>query len=116
MKKLGKIISCGILMFTLVGCSGGYVEEGIVDAVIVGREYVPRRTSVSMISTGKSMMPITRTSPEKFYLTVEYEGLELTINSKDLYNSLENGESIQVLLVKKFDAEGQLKKKLLKEI
>lgn len=116
MKKLGKIMSCGILMFTLVGCSGGYVEEGIVDAVIVEKEYIPSRTSTSFTKVGKSLIPITRTIPEKFYLTVEHDGLELTFDSEILYNSLENGESIQVLLVKKFDAEGQLKKKLLKEI
>lgn len=116
MKKLRKILCCGILMFTLVGCSGGYSEESVVNAVVVGKEHIPRKSYTTVVSTGKTIVPVTRTQHEKFKVTVKYEGLTLTIDSEPLYNSLENGDSIQVLLVKKFDAEGQEKRRLLKEL
>lgn len=116
MNKLRKMLFCGILMFTLVGCSGGYSEESVINAVVVGKEHIPRKTYTTVMSTGKTVVPVTRHRPEKFNVIVKYEELTLTIDSEAIFNSLENGDSIQVLLVKKFDSEGQEKRRLLKEL
>jgi len=114
--KIIKFLVCGVLVFTLVGCSGGHVEQEVVPAVIVSMEYVPSRSWVTMMPTGKTMIPVTHHSSEEFNVVVAHEGLTLKIDSKAVYDSLEIGESIQVLLVKKFDAEGQLKKSKLMQI
>lgn len=115
-KKLSKAMILGILMFTLAGCSGGYVEDEVVSAKVVAKEHIPKRTTTSIVPTGKTVIPVTTNHPEKFYVTVEYQGLILKIESEAIYNTVNNGESIQVLLVKKFDSEGQEKRRVLREL
>ena len=104
-------------MFGLVGCeSGGYKEQYVVDATVVSKEYEAPRTYTSVVPSGKSVFPITRTIPAKYLVTVTYENIPLTINSQPIYESLENGDSIKVLLIKKYTAEGQLKSSRLEQL
>ena len=103
------LIILSVTLFIGVGCSGGYKEQEVVQAVIVSKNYIPSDSWVTMMPMGKSILPVTHHSPEEFNVIVTYEGLTLQLDSKAVYDSLKIGESIQVLLVKKFDSEGQLK-------
>lgn len=116
MQKFKLLILTLILPILLIGCSGGESTQEVVNAVVVAKEYVPESSYTTMISSGKSVIPIFHILPANNYVTVEYQGLTLKIDSHELYSRHENGDSIQVLFVKKFDKEGQLKKQYLKKL
>lgn len=116
MQKFKLAILTLILPILLIGCSGGESTQEVVNAVVVSKEYRPSSSYTTFVSTGKSVIPIFHTLPANNYVTVEYQGLTLKIDSHELYSNHENGDSIQILFIKKFDNEGQLKKQFLKKL
>lgn len=106
-----------LMMFGLVGCeSGGYKEQIVVDASVVSKEYEAPRTYKTVVPCGKSVIPVTRTTSPKYLVTVTYDNLSLTIDSESIYSSVKNGDSIKVMLIKKYTAEGQLKSSKLEQL
>ena len=53
--------------------------------------------------------------PAKFLVTVTYDDITETFDSEKLFNAVENGEEIQLILLQKFDKEtGELVHEYLK--
>lgn len=99
-------------MFLFVGC-GSVKTYTLVDAVVVDKDFVPSSTYVTLMSTGKTVMPVTHYRSEEFNVTVKHERNSLTIDSRAIYNSVEIGESIQVYKVDVYKKDGTFKRSYL---
>lgn len=114
MRKICCVLILGFLLFTMVGC-GSVKTYTLVDAVVVDKNFVPSSTYVTMMPSGKTVMPVTHHRSEEFNVTVEYEGNSFTIDSRVIYSSLEIGESIQVYKVDVYKKDGTYKRSYLQQ-
>lgn len=96
----GLFLALSLSLFT--GC-GSIKKEKVVDAVVTGKEFKEGYTWFSVLSTGKTTIPIPHTEPDQHLTIVKYEGMELSIDDTEKYEHLKIGESIKVLLVQKYD-------------
>lgn len=87
---------------TLVGCSGT-CQESVVNAVVVAKELQGGYSPVAYINM-----------PDKYFVTVKYEGITTEIESVDIYFNIKNGESIKMILVRQFDKGGNPQKSYLR--
>lgn len=104
-KILGLIALGGLVMYTLCSIDNVNYKEETVQAVITKKDYVPPRTYTTFMSTGKSVIPIVNTIPAEYNIVVKYNNLSDTIESKELYDALKVGDSIQVKHVSKYSKD-----------
>ena len=120
MKRLSLIISiiCLILVCVISFLKSNVVvdkEETLsVTATITDKEHKKTYTTMMHITTGKTTTLIPQTHPEKFLVTVEYQNLTETFDDEDLYNSVDCGDSIEIILYKTFNKKGKLLDESLK--
>lgn len=100
------IIFLGV-MFAFVGCGYNHKSEQ-VKGKIIAKHYEPSQEYLTVVPIGKTVMPITQYTQEKFEIMIKYDDYNKTIDSKELYNSLNVGDSINMQLVKDFDYDGNL--------
>ena len=108
-----------LILFVLgtVGCSPREYTQQTVKACITRKHFNPPSSWTSVVSIGKTIVPITHTVPEEYNLYVEYKGLTLKIDNKDLYNNLEVGDSIKVTYTQEINKEtGEVKDEYLSKI
>ena len=111
------VVVAAILSFIITSIDAELYEqtETTVQAQVVCLEYVEESSSLHPIRVGKTTTYVRRNSPEKFLVTVSYDGITETFDCEVLYQAAENGEEIQVILVQRFHKEtGELKKAWLK--
>ena len=119
MKRLSLTIS--IICLILV-CVISFLKSNVVDkeetisvtATITDKEYKKTYTTMMHITTGKTTTLIPQIYPEKFLVTVEYQNLTETFDDEDLYNSVDCGDSIEIILYKTFNKKGKLLDESLK--
>lgn len=63
--------------------------------------------------SGKSMIPVIHNNPEKNYVTVEYDGITKTKDSRELYDKYEVGDDIAVEYIKGYNKNGELKSRAI---
>ena len=51
--------------------------------------------------------------PEEYLVTIKYKDISKTFDNKRLYESVKEGDSIRVILYKKYDEDGKLIKQTL---
>lgn len=93
----------------------GESKKIVVHGTVTAKEYVPAKTTLMPISTGKSISAVPRHVPAEYNLTVEYEGKTITIDSEAKYNSYEIEDSIPITLVTWYRKDGTIKKQFIKE-
>lgn len=105
-----KKIFC-ILGITALGClaiaivlsiSNVRYEEHNIRAMVISKEYEAPRTYTSMMCTGKTTIPVVNTVPAEYNVTVKYKKLTSEMDSEPLYKALKVGDSINMILVKKY--------------
>ena len=101
-KVCGMFAIVAVLVAVFIEVSNIKYVEQPVEAVVINKEYVPSRMYTTIISTGKSCMPVIHHTSPEHKLIVDYQGLHDTINSEELYNALKVGDSIKMILVKKY--------------
>lgn len=113
---IGFIILILAFFGVYIGTSTHFGEstEQVIQATVIEKEYVPRSTYIVTVPMGKRLMPQTRTRPEKFKVTVKWEGGIYTIDSESKFNTYEIGDSIPVTCVTWFRKDGTIKKKFIR--
>ncbi|MDK0636904.1 hypothetical protein P5F55_13940 [Clostridium perfringens] len=103
------------VLFILTGC-GTIKESQQVSCKIISKEYTAPSSYTTMMSTGKALFPVTHTIPAKYELTVEYGEYRKVVDSEQLFQSLEIGDSMNMILIKEYSKDtGSLEKTYLKE-
>lgn len=103
MKKFAMSIMIMILALTLVGCAE-YHKEEIVDATVVNKEYEPPKTERKRVN-GKWK---TKKKAEEYEVNLEYNGVELEVEDKGLYNQVKKGSKVQVTYKVGYDKNGKV--------
>ena len=93
----------------------GESKKIVVHGTVTAKEYVPAKTTLMPISTGKSISAVPRHISAKYNLTVEYEGKTITIDSEAKYNSYEIGDSIPITLVTWYRKDSSIRRQFLTE-
>lgn len=93
----------------------GESKKIVVHGTITAKEYVPAKTTLMPVSTGKSISAVPRHIPAEYNLTVEYEGKTITIDSEAKYNSYEIGDSIPITLVTWYRKDSSIRRQFLTE-
>lgn len=104
-KIMGLVAFICVAMYALCSVDNVKYKEETVQAVITKKDYVPPRTYTTFMSTGKSVIPIVNTVPAEYNIIVKYNNLSDTIESKELYDALKVGDSIQVKHVLKYSKD-----------
>lgn len=99
-------------LFLLAGCekiAREQTEE--VTATVTDRHYHSMYTTYYYSPATKTMMP--QFHPARYHVTLTYGELSYEFNNHDLYDSVEVGDTIQVILYKGWNTDGELIKKEL---
>lgn len=114
-----------ILVIALLVFFGGFIivsnlhfgesNKQEVYATVVDKEYNPPSTSTRITKFGSTTMVTPVTTPADYYVTCEYEGHRKTIDSEEIYNSTEIGDSIPLTLVTWYKKDGSIRKQFLTE-
>lgn len=96
--RLLVVLLIGLILF-LVACTE-YELVGQVSAEVVDKAYKSATTTVIMmpVEAGKSivMIPCTIRHPVKYLVKLQYKDLTITVNDKELYDSVEIGDIVKV--------------------
>lgn len=79
-----------------------------VTAVVSSLEYQEAYTTHSAAYNGKNAIPIRRNHPAKFLVTITYQTLSITYDNESLYNSVKQGDSINMVLCNSYDKDHNL--------
>lgn len=115
MLKRDRILGASILvlsLFALIGCDEELVVKTTeVNGIIVEKEYEEATTEKvkkkKKNSSGKYVYE-TKKIPESYEVDIVYDGLEVEVDSKGLYNEVEVGYEITVMLNEYYNKKGKL--------
>lgn len=101
-----------ILIFTsliLFSCEKyeGINYESIVDGLVIEKKFIPASTDLLIVPSGNSLTAVPTTSPAQFKVTVMYQNLKTTVESKELFDSKNEGDIVRVLYYTSIDGESQ---------
>ena len=74
-----------------------YKEPVEVQANCIKKEYKESYKTTSMMMVGKTPIITTKDNPERYEVTLGYNGTQKVINSKSLYESVEELDKVDVL-------------------
>lgn len=100
-----------ITSFIFTGCQLVAEREEIkVSAVITDLQYEDSYIDYWYVYNAsiKTVAPISMPVPAKYLVTITYEDVSETFADKILYESVKEGDTIQMVLCKCYDAEGNL--------
>ncbi|MGJ0848438.1 hypothetical protein ACR77J_17245 [Tissierella praeacuta] len=108
MKKRVLILICILLSLTLISCTKyRLIDE--VDAKVINKEYKESYTIIELVPifNGKTttMMPRSKHHSEKHCVELKYKNMTITINDKELYNSVDIDDNVKVNYYKSEDKE-----------
>lgn len=106
MKKL--LLLCSIfMMLFLVGCAKVVSEESFeISAKVVETDFRSSYTTTTIVSAGKTMVPMTQYHSARYDVTLEYEGENYYLDNETYYNIAKEkeGQYVQCIMVtKKYD-------------
>lgn len=102
---LGITALVGLCVYIMCQIDNVRYEEEHVKAVIIEKEYEPSRTYTTMMMAGKSVVPMVHTVPAEYDVIVKFENLTEEIDSQELYEALEVGDSINMIHVKRYSKD-----------
>lgn len=105
-----------IMCVVLTGCQSLTVSEEIeVSAVIAEVQY--KAPYILQLPTYDSISKTTKIRqqpyPAQYLVTITYKDISETFNDRDLYESVAEGDTIQIVLYKVYDKDGNLIKQTL---
>ncbi len=114
MKRTIILFTLLVLILSLTGC-GGTVEKSEVDAVVTKLQYNPPEDYISPEYNFILKMPMLtlHTRPAEYLVTISYEGISVTFNDQKLFESLKEGDTITMVLVKKYNKNNKIVSKSL---
>lgn len=106
-----------IMCVVFVSCQLATVEEKVeVSATITEMEY--KASYVYFLPTynsaTKTTTIISQPHPAQYLVTITYENITQTFDDKDLYESVQKGDTIQIILCNYYDKDNNLLEQELK--
>ena len=98
--------------FLIAGKTGESTEQ-TVQATVINKEFIEGYTHFNIMSTGKTTVMIPISVSDSFEVTFKYSDLTLTLDNEELFNSLEIGESINLICITKYRKDGTVKRQYL---
>lgn len=94
------VIMCGVL----TSCRQPIIDEEKIEvcATVAEMEYEESYCRYN------PTLRILEYVPEEYLVTITYEDISKTFDNKRLYKRVEEGDSIQIILYKKYDEDGKL--------
>ena len=111
MKRFIIMLLTIIMCVVVTGCRTIVIrEKEEVSAIVTEMQYKSSYiTFISMYNAAtKTTTLIPQTHPAKYLVTIAYGGISETFNDKNLYESVKEGENIQMLLCKDYDEDNVL--------
>lgn len=103
-----------LICVLLTGCQKVEREERtVVTATVTNRNHAISYTTMMPIRNGKITTYIPQYHPATYHVTVSYEGVKQTFNNQELYESVEVGDTLQVILYHGYDRDNKLIKETL---
>ena len=123
MKKFLRVLSSisilVIVCYAIIGCSSSPKSEiTIVQANVTNKEYVESYTDYGYywdMWKGKYRWKL-KIFPEEYNITVQYNDLVETYDSKNLYETVEIGDTIDMELFTFFNSEGEIQSQCISRI
>lgn len=108
MKRFTVLLAIIIMCVVLTGCQSVIVREKIeVSATVTEMQY-----EVSLVWYNPALkMP--QVLPAEYLVTISYEDISETFDDQTLYESVKEGDTIQMILCKDYDEDGNLIKQTL---
>ena len=104
------IITC----VALTGCQTVESEERInVNATVTDMQYKGLYITMIPMSNGKSINYLPQTHPARYLVTITYKDVSETFDDKNLYESVKEGDTIQMILYRGYDKDDNLIKQTL---
>ena len=93
---LTSLIVIFMVFFTIVLCEATFLHNKIPDSgVVIERLYSARSTSVGVINNGKTITPVTSTTPEKWIVLVQSNDDVFSVDAHPLlWSSLQAGDVV----------------------
>ena len=99
-----KILTVTLVVLVLLSGCCYTTKEHHVTATVTDKQYT--ESEFYMFYCHPVYMPMT--TPEMFEVTISYEGISTTYDNQKLYNSVEVGMRIDMILVDYYDKDGRL--------
>ena len=96
MKKMMLLLVTTMICLSITACYE-YKEPVEVQADCIKKEYKESYKTTSMMMVGKTPIITTKDNPERYEVTLDYKGTQEVINSKSLYESVEELDKVDVL-------------------
>ena len=96
MKKIVLLSMIAMICLLTTACYE-YKEPIKVQADCIKKEYKESYKTTSMMMVGKTPIITTKDNPERYEVTLDYKGTQEVINSKSLYESVEELDKVDVL-------------------
>ena len=108
------LLVCILMCIVLTGCQKVEREETMkVRATVTDRSHTVSYTTLIPIYNGKTHSYIPQFHPATYHVTVSYGDIYYTFNNQELYNSVQVGDTVQVILYHGFDKDNNLIKETL---
>jgi len=82
-----------------------YIE---VTGIVTSMEYQAEHTTYAAVHNGKNAVPIRQNHPPKYLVTITYESLSHTYDNEWLYNSVNQWDSVPMILCNSYDKDNNL--------
>lgn len=105
-----------IMCVVLTGCQSVIVrEKNEVSATVTEMQYEDSYTTFMPMYNvaSKTTMLLPQTHSAQYLVTITYEGISETFDDKTLYESVKEGDIIQMILCKDYDKDNNLIKQTL---
>ena len=97
-----------VIMCILTGCQRIAKEKTEVNGTVVDMQYQSSYKTLMIMSNGKSTALIPQIHPAQYLITISYKNVSETFDDEKLYKSVKEGDTIQVILEKSYDTDGNL--------
>ena len=96
-KKILFVLLLIPLLLIFVSCDDTEKDYKIYEGYVVDKIYEPSRTFITIVSTGKTAVPIVHYIPEKYYIIIyKNETISKHKVSKEFYSNFEVGAYVTV--------------------
>lgn len=111
--KLKYLFVMVLMAALLTGCVEEY-KTTTVKAVVIEKDYDAPKTTTKRVKQGEGYVNKKKHHPAEYDVTVSYNNIEAEFDNKKLYNSVKEGQKVQVIYEKGYDKNGKLVSETLK--
>ena len=112
-KKTGLVLclaSIGVAVFAITLIDKLPINKEVIEvtAIVSDKEYKEETSRLIPIRVGKMTSYNKRNYPEEYLVTVYYNGITDIIDNQELYNAVEEGNAVKILLKTEYNNKQQI--------